>query len=192
MNVTLLNGAPIQPRSPLFDALRGNLLAGFGERGWKTAVHDLSDMAIRPCRGCFACWVRTPGRCIIRDDGDRVMADLANAEVVALLTPVTFGGYGYELKKAMDRAIPILLPFMEVRGGEIHHPLRYGVRRRLLAVGVLPGPDPDAERVFRFLAGRNALNMDAAGSSVLVLNGEAPPADLPGLVGDALSRLEVA
>lgn len=191
-NTILLNGASAGRCRPLAEQVRAGLTAEFAARSWKTAVHDLAGMKISPCRGCFACWVKTPGKCIIRDDADKVMPDLAGAEVVALLTPVTFGGYGYELKKAMDRCIPILLPFMEIRSREIHHPHRYPVKRRLLAVGLLPNPDPQAEAIFRRLIARNALNMAALATSVLVLDETAGSETVTESIRTAVAQLEVA
>lgn len=171
MNTILLNGNPAVRRLPLADRTRDLLAADFAARQWRVAIHELATMTIRPCLGCFGCWLKTPGRCVIRDDGDRMIGDLAGAELLALLTPITFGGYGYDLKKAMDRCIPIVMPFMKTRDGETHHPHRYPVRRRLLAVGLLPEPDPQSEAVFRRLVARHALNLAATAVSVLVVDG---------------------
>jgi hypothetical protein len=57
--------------------------------------------------------------------------------------------------------IPILLPFFTRIGGEVHHPTRYGWEPRLAVIGVQAKPDPEAERVFRELVNRNAINMHA-------------------------------
>lgn len=32
------------------------------------AAVDLSALRIANCVGCFGCWTKTPGRCVIRDD----------------------------------------------------------------------------------------------------------------------------
>ena len=60
---------------------------------------------------------------------------LVHSDLVVFLTPVTFGGYSSELKKALDHVIPILQPFMQKRGGETRHPQRYVRRRDLLVIG---------------------------------------------------------
>jgi multimeric flavodoxin WrbA len=80
-------------------------------QGALTVAFDLTSMNIKPCRGCFGCWVKTPGICFARDDMDRIMPHLAKSDWVFWVAPIAFGGYGYHLKKAADRSIPILLPF---------------------------------------------------------------------------------
>ena len=43
---------------------------------------DLSALRIAPCTGCFGCWTRTPGRCVIRDDATAVYPLIARSEAV--------------------------------------------------------------------------------------------------------------
>jgi multimeric flavodoxin WrbA len=136
------------------------------------AEFDLTALEIAPCRGCFDCWIKTPGLCFTRDAMDGVLRELARAEFAFWITPIAFGGYGYHLKKALDRSIPILLPFFIKIGGEVHHPLRYDVKRRLAVLGTLPAPDPESERIFHGLVARNSINLHA-GSVCLVLQGNA-------------------
>ena len=38
---------------------------------------DLSSLRIANCMGCFGCWTKTPGRCVIRDDATRVYPYIA-------------------------------------------------------------------------------------------------------------------
>jgi multimeric flavodoxin WrbA len=149
----------------------------------ESKAFDLTSMNIKPCRGCFGCWVRTPGLCFARDDMDRIMPHLAKSDWVFWITPIAFGGYGYHLKKAVDRSIPILLPFFIRIDGEVHHPLRYRYgERRLAVLGVLPGPDPESERIFNGLVERNAVNMHARPSSIVLYGNEAN-----GRLGDRLA-----
>jgi hypothetical protein len=103
--------------------------------------------------------------CRIDDTGRSVAASLINSDLVVYLTPVTFGGYSSELKKALDRSICLILPFFTRIDGEVHHQPRYECYPSLLGLGVLPAPDLEQERIFARLVERNAINLHAPSSA---------------------------
>jgi len=145
----------------LFSELKG--------MGWEVEPLILHDAKIASCQGCFGCWIKTPGICVIDDTGRDVARAVIQSDLVILLTPVTFGGYSSELKKAVDRLIPLLSPFFMKIEGEIHHKPRYERYPCLVGLGVLPRPDEESERLFETLVSRNALNFHSpahAGSVV--------------------------
>ena len=122
--------------------------------------YDLHQLDIAPCMGCFGCWFQTPGECMIDDDGRLVARELIQNDVVIYFSPVTFGGYSCQLKKAMDRFIPDIMPFFRIMQHEIHHVPRYKKYPNLIFIGTLPGENPDMEETFFQLNHRNALNMN--------------------------------
>jgi len=146
--------------------------------GYEPAVFDLTNMAIKPCRGCFGCWIKSPGLCAARDDMDKILPVQAGSDLYVLVTPVSYGGYGYHLKKWFDRSIPILLPFFEKVQGELHHPLRYGMRsHRLAGIGVEPRVDAENERIFQEIVRRNSINLRARFAAVVLGENDAFPAE---------------
>lgn len=167
MKTVLLNGGG---QAAPYGEIARRASAWLDRRGAVVDAFDLTAMDIKPCRGCFACWVKTPGLCFQRDAMDAILPRLARSEAVLWITPVAYGGYGYHLKKALDRSIPVLLPFFTVIGGEVHHPTRYDWHPRLAVIGVLPGPAPEAEAIFQRLVARNARNMHAE-TRAIVLRG---------------------
>jgi hypothetical protein len=179
MKAVFLKGSPAAGQDPLSNRAAAAVMAQAKIRGWKVKAFALAGMDIQPCRGCFSCWVKTPGICVITNDGqESILRAWAEADLIAMLTPITFGGYAPELKKALDRIIPVLSPFFITIRGETHHPQRYPHPRRLLAIGTQKQPDPDSESVFRRLVGRNALNMGDAQATTLVLSGDISLADI--------------
>jgi hypothetical protein len=185
MNVIFLKGSPAAGQDPLNNRAAAAVMAGMKARNWQVKAFALAGMDIRACRGCFSCWAKTPGICVIKnDDQELILRAWAEADLIALLTPVTFGGYSPELKKAMDRIIPVLLPFFIKIRGETHHPQRYPRRRRLLAIGTQKQKDDDSENVFRRLVRRNALNMGDVEATTLVFSGDISLADIEEKLGE--------
>ena len=157
MKALILNGSRTadDPTNGVYEIILDELK----ELGWNAQAFILREEKIAYCLGCFGCWERTPGVCQI-DDAGRVLAKaLVNSNLVVFVTPVTFGGYSSELKKAVDRLIPTISPFFMKIDGEVHHKPRYKRYPRLMAVGVLPSRDEESERLFTTLVGRNAINL---------------------------------
>jgi multimeric flavodoxin WrbA len=126
--------------------------------GWKVNSRVLRDLKIGSCYGCFKCWVQTPGICVIDDVERDIAKETIQSDLLIFLTPVTFGGYSSELKKAVDRLIPLVMPFFIKIDGEVHHKSRYERYPSLMGIGVLPNEDKESEQSFKTLVNRNAIN----------------------------------
>lgn len=175
MQALVLDGARVGDVAvaPVRQVLVGELEA----RGWTVTTVALRECAVAGCIGKFCCWVEKPGECIIDDFGHELPKLAVQSDLVLGITPVTFGGYSSELKKAMDRLVPAISPFFNRMNGETHHRQRYAHYPRLLMVGLLPHVDAESEAIFHTLVSRNALNFHSPDHSSLVLRGHEPPAE---------------
>ena len=80
---------------------------------------------IRPCVGCFGCWNKTPGQCVIPDGYDRMGALVHHADEVVIISRYTYGGFSGFVKNVIDRCLGYVLPHFEIVNGESHHRKRY-------------------------------------------------------------------
>lgn len=124
-----------------------------------TRLIDLSRMKIANCVGCFGCWTKTPGKCVIRDDAVQVYPLIAQSEAVLYVSRIKYGGYDTTMKTMLERAIPIQQAFLRLVEGEIHHVQRRVVEKRAVIVGY-GATGPEEEALFRQLVARNARNMN--------------------------------
>ncbi len=90
--------------------------------GWEV-VSDRG--TIRPCVGCFRCWYKTPGQCVIEDGYENMGALIHHADGVTVISRYTFGGFSGFVKNVFDRCLAYVLPQFEISGGESHHQKRY-------------------------------------------------------------------
>lgn len=129
--------------------------------GTEVQTYTLGEVKLGHCMGCFGCWIETPGICVQADAGHEIVKAIIRSELTVLFTPVTFGGYSSELKKVVDRWIPLNLPHFGNYYGEVYHKPRYSRFPRLLAIGVQRDPNRDEARIFKAVVGRNAINCHA-------------------------------
>lgn len=80
---------------------------------------------VKHCIGCFGCWVKTPGTCVIHDRCASLPHLLSQSGEMIILSRITYGGYSPEVKAVLDRSIGYLLPYFRLVGGEMHHCMRY-------------------------------------------------------------------
>lgn len=108
------------------------IIHDLNEREW-TAISEkykgweiISDNGtIKPCVGCFGCWLKDPGQCVMKDGYNRMGALIHKADEVVVVSRYTYGGFSSFVKNVFDRSIGWVLPFFEVYEGEMHHKKRY-------------------------------------------------------------------
>ncbi len=163
MKITILNGNPgadLGLSSPGFDeylaALKGELEAG----SHSVTLLNLRDLDLKHCVGCWNCWVKTPGECTTRDDGPRMRRTILGADFVLHASPLIMGYPSALSKKALDKSIPLIHPYMAIVNGEFHHRARY---ERYPRLGLLVQKEANTEeadlRITADLFARTALNM---------------------------------
>jgi hypothetical protein len=188
VKATILNGA--LPGDTFVDDVGAALQDILQTEGWIITPWNLRDQKVAYCLGCFECWTKTPGLCRIDDVGRDIARSVIHSDLAIYLTPITFGGYSSELKKAVDRIICLISPFFMRIDGEVHHRARYTRYPALLGVGVLPAPHPDQEQIFHTLIGRNAINLHAPEHHSVVLYRDQEPAAATTIVRGALHITE--
>ena len=126
-----------------------------------TELIDLSALKIANCVGCFGCWTKTPGKCVIRDDAVGVYPRIAASDRVLYVSRVKYGSYDTVMKTMLERAIPVQQAFIRLLDGETHHVQRAVAPKQAVILGY--GDTSSEEReIFRQLVARTAKNMNFA------------------------------
>ena len=119
---------------------------------------DLSALKISNCVGCFGCWVKTPGKCVIRDDAVSVYPLIAQSRRLIYVSRIRYGCYDTVMKAMLERAIPVQQAFLRLHRGETHHVQR-DVAEKDAVIIAYGGISEDEQVVFQRLVARNANNM---------------------------------
>ena len=154
-------------RESVGNGLRGSYLDLLANAGHDVATVTLSREEIKPCLGCFGCWIKTPGQCVIGDEANSIAEKQMRSDVVVLLSKITFGGFSADVKSYLDRSIQNIASDFEVYKGEMRHKMRYARFPVNIVVGYGDASEPE-QQTFIHLAQRNALNMRPANLLALI------------------------
>ena len=80
---------------------------------------------IHHCVGCFGCWVKTPGKCVIHDGYENTGIDMGKCAELILVSQCCYGSVSPFVKMVQDRAISYIHPDFTISKGEMHHKRRY-------------------------------------------------------------------
>jgi len=103
-------------------------LEGMKEVGAEVELFYTRKLKINPCHGGFICWLKTPGECWQKDDMQMLYPKLREADIYVFGTPVYVDGISGPMKNLLDRIIPLVQPFFELRDGHCRHLVREGYR----------------------------------------------------------------
>lgn len=138
MKILLINGSPKGKRSNSLK-LAYSFIEGFkngctdDEESISIDELHVASMNIAACKGCFACWQKTPGICCIKDDMQKVIGKLIDADLILWSFPLYYFNVPGILKNLIDRQLPMSLPFMSSKEngyGSGSHDFRYDMESK--------------------------------------------------------------
>jgi multimeric flavodoxin WrbA len=158
MRIAILNGNP-DPANLRFDGWLKSLSDLLRAKNHQVTLLTLRALDIAYCTGCWGCWVKTPGRCLNEDGSREVCRAWVNSELLLLASPLKMGFVTALLKSALDKLIPVGLPYIGTRQGECCHQPRYPKSPKLAAL-LEPedGGDAGDIEITRAILERNARN----------------------------------
>ena len=121
MKILVLNGSP-KVESDTFRMTEA-FLRGLNPGGThEVHVIHVREKHIAPCRGCFGCWQRGDGHCVIGDDQNGILDLYRSADVILWSFPLYCYGMPAPLKAVLDRTIPLVrMRMLQQPDGTVRH-----------------------------------------------------------------------
>jgi multimeric flavodoxin WrbA len=131
MNILALNGSPRSEKSNTLRLTRA-FLEGINRVGSHTVeTITIADKKIEPCRGCYCCWEKTPGVCVVADDMRAVFEKYLRADMIIWSFPLYYFGMPSKTKALLDRLLPLNLPDIVIHADETaSHLPRYDLKNQ--------------------------------------------------------------
>ncbi len=104
--------------------LNSNILKWLNLNNKQTKIICENDK-IHHCIGCFGCWIKTPGQCVLKDSFNNMGELMAGSNELIIISKCKYGTYSPFVRNILDRCLPYIHPDFTKRNGEIHHKARY-------------------------------------------------------------------
>ncbi len=120
----------------VYQKLSEQVVGFFQKKGFEIVQKSIEKGELHFCIGCYGCWTKRPGECAIHDNMEQINRTFNNSDVVVYLTPIVFGQYSPNIKNAIDRWLPNVLPlFVKKTDGTTGHPPRYPSKPKVVVIG---------------------------------------------------------
>lgn len=136
-------------KTEIYEQLRNSLKEYLTAKGFDIEETSVGRDTLAFCKGCFGCWVKKPGECVINDSMANINKAYMGSDLALYLCPVVFGQSSANMKNAIDRWLPNVLPFFIVReDGSTMHPPRYDYYPRQILIGYGDALDAEDSQLF--------------------------------------------
>lgn len=116
----VFNGSPNMDKGNTALIL-SHFIEGMMEEGAEVELQYVKRLKTNPCQGEMNCWLKTPGECLQKDDMNAIYPKLRQADVLVFAVPVYVDGMPGPMKTLIDRLIPLIEPYVELREGHCRH-----------------------------------------------------------------------
>ncbi len=149
-------------KTPVFERLNSQLKEYLAAKGYDIEETAVGRDRLAFCKGCFGCWVKKPGECVVSDDIGRINRTYINSDLTVYLCPVVFGQFSANIKNVLDRWLPNILPFFIVRkDGSTMHPARYSSYPMQMFIGYGDRLDDEDKKLFLDIINNHRSDVEA-------------------------------
>lgn len=118
--VLVLNGSPKKISDTM--VITNSFLEGLNyNKEYDIKIINSIDVKVLPCRGCFNCLNSESGKCIIKDDNEKILELIKECDILIWSFPLYCYGVPSSLKAIMDRILPLNKMTMKEENGIIVH-----------------------------------------------------------------------
>ena len=160
------------PRKNGFTQFLTNLFAqGLREAGAAVTDVDITsdEFALKPCLGCYHCWLVKPGQCVHHDPMETLLPVILEADVLVCATPVYYFAMSSQLKNLFERTFPLTTEGLEtskmgILRNRLREPAKWSEKTFIsIAVGALRAREAyePINQTFRLIA--DTLDMELGG-----------------------------
>jgi len=161
MKITVFNGSPKGKQSATHVMVQA-FAKGAADAGAKVENIFLVRKKIKYCLGCFHCWIKTPGRCVHKDDMADLLQKFIDSDIVVFAMPLYVDNVTGIMKNFMDRLVPLADPHFEKNEeGECRHVSRFENNHKFAVISNCGFPEQSHFQVLRLLFRRIARNFQA-------------------------------
>ena len=107
MKIAVLNGSPRKGNTA---AMIDAFVKGAEEAGHEVEVLHVGRMKIAGCLGCEYCHTKGEGKCVQKDDMEKVMPAYQTADMIVFASPIYYFGLTAQLCAAIQRVYAIGKP----------------------------------------------------------------------------------
>ena len=136
-------------KTAIYETLARQIDTFLGERGFEIEKKSIQKKELHFCVGCYGCWTKKPGECVIDDAMTQINRTFNNSDIVVYLNPIVFGQFSPNIKNAIDRGLPNVLPlFVKKPDGTTGHPARYPSKPKMIIVAYGDEVSEEEEKLF--------------------------------------------
>lgn len=144
MKIIAINGSARGKKGVTWKIL-DRFLRGIEESGTQVYSIQLKDLTISYCTACLTCMHKTPGKCAIKDDMDKIYPHLKASDILVMATPVYVDSMSAQMKAVVDRCICCLEPFLRIDAADrVRHPFSWTMPKKFFLISTSGFPEPES------------------------------------------------
>lgn len=106
MRITAFNGSPKQGTGNTGMMLE-EIQKGVLRAGGEYEIINLGSIKLMDCKGCFTCWNKNNGYCVIKDDMQAMLQKIRESDIILLGSPIYYHNVTILMKRFLERLMPL-------------------------------------------------------------------------------------